>query len=486
MRTTGAVGSQEVHRRALQRALEHSDLTLDDVWLRYFTHGGTAGPADLDGYLRGGHLEDHERDLLTHAVNERLDEVVGSLHLPPATPPRRRRTPRDALLALTDLLQGWQRALAGDLPRVVGHAARALDVRVVVYLVDYEQRSLVPFPAATSPAPGDRQPLGVEGTLPGRAFRLVRTQAALTDPQPRWWIPLLDGAERLGVLDVMTPTRRDLSDPLLRERCELLARVVGQLVTAAAEHGDVVESLRRTRERSPAGELVWGLLPPLTADTGTFSCSGLVQPAYDVGGDAFDYALAARHVDLAVFDAMGHSLSAGLIATTALSTYRAARRAGRSLYDQVSAVDDAVAEHFPDGLATGVLMSLDLDSGRLRYVSAGHPAPLLLRSGRVVGSLEGGRRTPFGVPTAELVIGEDVLQPGDGIFAYTDGVVEARDPGGEFFGLQRLADFLSRAASTAQPPAETVRRVVAAILEHQDGVLQDDATVLLAQWTGRR
>ncbi|MGY1723664.1 PP2C family protein-serine/threonine phosphatase [Blastococcus sp. SYSU DS0533] len=75
-----------------------------------------------------------------------------------------------------------------------------------------------------------------------------------------------------------------------------------------------------------------------------------------------------------------------------------------------------------------------------------------------------------------------MLQPGDWLALHTDGITEARDAGGTWFGERRLAEFLTRAIGAGLPPAETVRRLTAAVLEHQGGLLQDDASVLLARW----
>jgi serine/threonine protein phosphatase PrpC len=85
-----------------------------------------------------------------------------------------------------------------------------------------------------------------------------------------------------------------------------------------------------------------------------------------------------------------------------------------------------------------------------------------------------------------LVFAEEVLQPDDWLVMHTDGITEARDQTGEFFGDARLVDFLRREAATGHPPPETARRLVQAVLAHQNGKLQDDATVLLARWTNRR
>lgn len=125
----------------------------------------------------------------------------------------------------------------------------------------------------------------------------------------------------------------------------------------------------------------------------------------------------------------------------------------------------------------------------LRWVNAGHPEPLLIRQGRFVGTLQSPPWRPLGLgddillPPAELVVGEAQLEPGDRVLFYTDGLVEARSAAGEFFGQERLVDLLTRNLDEL-PVAETMRRAVKAILEHQGGKLDDDASLLLVEWPG--
>ena len=66
---------------------------------------------------------------------------------------------------------------------------------------------------------------------------------------------------------------------------------------------------------SIASELAWQLLPPLTFGSDRVVISGALAPAYDLGGDSFDYGVDADTARIAVFDAMGHGLEAGLLAT---------------------------------------------------------------------------------------------------------------------------------------------------------------------------
>jgi serine phosphatase RsbU (regulator of sigma subunit) len=74
------------------------------------------------------------------------------------------------------------------------------------------------------------------------------------------------------------------------------------------------------------------------------------------------------------------------------------------------------------------------------------------------------------------------LQPGDQILLYTDGVTEARTDSGEFFGRDRLVDFVTRTLADRVSAPETLRRLVHAILDHQHENLQDDATAVLVEW----
>ncbi|GAA3164929.1 hypothetical protein GCM10020001_107350 [Nonomuraea salmonea] len=78
------------------------------------------------------------------------------------------------------------------------------------------------------------------------------------------------------------------------------------------------------------------------------------------------------------------------------------------------------------------------------------------------------------------------LQPGDRLLFYTDGVIEAQSPDGERFGLERFIGFVTKREADGLPTPETLRRLIQAILAHQRGRLQDDATVMTVEWKPRR
>ncbi|MFL6114258.1 MAG: PP2C family protein-serine/threonine phosphatase [Catenulispora sp.] len=383
------------------------------------------------------------------------------------------------LAALTRLLDGAHLATPDQLPEGVAAAGGALGCTVAMYLVDYEQRQLMPLTGGDGRGP---EPLAVDSTLAGRAYRSVATVRGHGE-RPRLWVPLVDGVERLGVLEVQPPAGADLDDPGLRERLRWFALLIGHLVGVMSPYGDGLDRARRRRPRTVGAELVWQMLPPLTFGCHGLVISGMLEPCYELGGDAFDYAVQRDAAYLGVFDAVGHSLRSGVLSAVVLAAFRNGRRRQRGLFATGQGIDEALAANFePWSFVTGVLAELELASGRLRYVNAGHPAPLVLRRGKVVKSLPAGRRPPFGLGQTQLTVAEERLEPEDWIVLYTDGITEARDHRGAVFGPDRLIDILERSAADQQPAPETLRRITHAVMDHQSGVLQDDATLLIAQW----
>jgi sigma-B regulation protein RsbU (phosphoserine phosphatase) len=384
-----------------------------------------------------------------------------------------------ALAQLAALLDGAHLAPPDSLASVVDEAAAVLGWSARVYLIDYAQRFLVLLPASDTEEPTRAD---VEATLAGRAFRTVEPVPSDGADEPKLWVPLLDGVERLGVLELLFPVGTDIAAERFRAQIRWFSHLVGYLVAAKSPYGDNFHRARSGGRRSVASELVWSLLPPLTMATADMVISALLEPAEQVAGDVFDYAMQDGVAHVAMFDATGHDLNSSVIGALSLAAYRNGRRQSADLSTVASHIDATLIECGLDTFATGVMGELDVTSGVFSYVNAGHPSPLLIRAGKVVKSLDGGRRILLGFPNRSVVAAEERLEPGDVIVFYTDGIVEARDPSRDFFGLERFIDILEHSAAERQRAPETLRRVVHRVLEHQHGVLQDDASVLLIEW----
>ncbi|CAM3016948.1 PP2C family protein-serine/threonine phosphatase [Saccharomonospora xinjiangensis] len=383
--------------------------------------------------------------------------------------------------ALSDVIDRAHLAGGEDLATIVDDAVAGLGMAARPYLVDLPQRHLRSLDG------GDPVPIG--STVAGRAFRLVEILPVKDrrTGRPALWVPMLDGAHRLGVIYLVLPEDADADDPELRRCCWTLGGALGQTVMSKLAQSDTLNRLRRPRPLSASAELLWQLLPPQTFATPDMTVSAVVEYYDEAGGDGFDYDSSGGVGYVAVFDATGHDLQAGLVCSTALAATRHARRGGCDLGEIATRADEVVrANTSHSRFSTAVLMQLDFATGVLTYINAGHPPPVLLRSGRMAKQLVHGRRLPLGLQHLDTKPppppATERLERGDRLLLYTDGVTEARNTEGEYFGLPRLVDTVERHNAAGLPPPETLRRVTHAVLDHQEGRLFDDATLLLMEW----
>lgn len=317
----------------------------------------------------------------------------------------------------------------------------------------------------------------IEGTVPGRVFADGQTIATGEDPMILR-VPLTDGTERIGLLELDF----DVWDGVPSVLPPVVLVLVSVLV-AKSRYTDAWVRCRRAQPLSPAAEVQWSLLPPLAASAEDISVAGILEPAYLIGGDSFDYALNSAGLEFAIVDAMGRGMSAVLMSAAAINGLRNVRREGGQLADGYEQVDRLLATHFGDlRFVTGQFGTLDSATGILRWINAGHPLPLLVRNGSFGGELACRPSMPMGFGGSVVQIAEEPLQSGDRILFYTDGISESRSADGEIFGTERLADYLVRATLDRVPAPETVRRLSANVLSFVGTGLRDDATMFLVEY----
>lgn len=227
------------------------------------------------------------------------------------------------------------------------------------------------------------------------------------------------------------------------------------------------------------------------AATGKLSVHAAMVPARQVGGDLYDcLRLDARHTLFAVADVSGKGAPAGLTMARTLGLMRAAakRLAAEGAAPDPGAIleltnDDLAAENESQTFVTVALGVIDGESGEGRIAVAGHDLPIVLGGDapRLLGPL---RRQPAlgaieGIPYASDAF---TLLPGEALFIYSDGVSEAEDRHGGFFGRDRLTATLAEAGTD---PAAVVDAVLRAVTRFADGAPQaDDITALALRHAG--
>jgi PAS domain S-box-containing protein len=261
---------------------------------------------------------------------------------------------------------------------------------------------------------------------------------------------------------------------------------------------DVTQLRQAEEERHEleiAKHIQLSLLPgaPLRAEG--IQVAGYCLPAFHVGGDYFDYFRSEDSVDIVIADVSGHSVGAALIMAETRSTLKAealrrlhAQRGWRRRADRPLGTGEILRDLnillFDDLERAGLFITLFYmkvypASRRLCYSSAGHNRPLLLRPQEAECWELDAEGLILGV-TREVVFEEKslALQSGDLVLLYTDGVTEAQEPRGEFFGTERLARVFARLR--AKPPEAIIAGIVAELRSFcRGGAFADDVSLVV-------
>ena len=365
-------------------------------------------------------------------------------------------------------------------PLVAEEVGRIGGRNVSILLQDYEQLLLVPLPGRRLTI-ADPEP--VVDSPAGESFLRRRTVEVAEDDGVRLYLPLLDGSDQIGVM-VVTLDRVDDDDRRLLGR---LAALVADMIVTKDAYTDEFFQARRRAPMTVAAEIQWSLLPPLSMTVPQVEVAGILEPAYQVAGDSFDYALNGDTLHVAMIDAMGHGLDAATMATVAIGAYRHTRRANTDLSQMYAFMDQAIGSQFgPDHFVTAQMLTLDVGTGGLKWVNAGHPAPVLIRGGAVHGRLDGPTTLPLGLGGEQPRVSQRQLQPGDQLLCFTDGLIEEHRAGGDQFGEGQFFDAVNQTVATKG--SEGVR-AIARTLSHElkrrrGGITSDDSSLFLIDWRG--
>ncbi|MFI1994299.1 PP2C family protein-serine/threonine phosphatase [Actinoplanes sp. NPDC020271] len=366
------------------------------------------------------------------------------------------------------------RAAAPDrLPEVIAEHLRrhfAVD-HAEVLVTDLTLRRLVPL---TGPPEPDSDP----GALRCLASQRPGTETDITG-RARLHLPIACWGERLGVLRVELPARPE------PEQADELHVIADELAVALRAADRITDRYRRAQclERpTMAAELQWDLLPGRSLGDERFQLAGLLEPAYDVRGDHFDWSLLGDRLTITVLNGAGDGMESALLTATAVNAMRNARRCGSDLVEQAELASDALHSRYGGSLhAATLLLEVDLISGWVDAVDAGSPHCLVGRAG-AIDQVRLEQQLPLGMfGEARYEIERFRLEPGDRLLVVSDGVHAAAPGGGTTFGESALLTALRR--TRLQPAGEAVGTVMRSLREfHKGHEPEDDAVTVCLDW----
>jgi hypothetical protein len=249
-------------------------------------------------------------------------------------------------------------------------------------LADYSEQTLepVPGPQSLDGQSSQRPAPSIIDSAAGQAFRQQRVVKVGSTQSPACtvYVPVTMRSERLGVLEVRLPS----VDDRILGALDDTGRITAYALAAARRYTDRFERIRRRRDFILAAEIQWELLPVLAYDTPRFALAGNLEPAYEIAGDTFDYAVSRERLTLTITDAIGHGLRAALMGSLAVNAMRNQRRIGAGIDAQAHEASAQLDQQFGgETYVTGLLLQLDPRTGVGTIINAGHPPPIMLRNG---------------------------------------------------------------------------------------------------------
>jgi serine phosphatase RsbU (regulator of sigma subunit) len=296
--------------------------------------------------------------------------------------------------------------------------------------------------------------------------------------------PLLDDEGCLGMIALAAQRRRPFDEGDL-ELLVALASAAALRLRNIALAEETAQRRLLDRELELAHDIQMAMLPRAFPARPEIEVAARLRPARSVGGDLYDVVADGDRVWLMIGDVSGKGVGAALFMAVTKTLFRAVAPGSASVASAVDRINSELARDNDRAMfVTAFVARLDLGTGGLEYVNAGHHPPYRLEaggrlatvSGRVepaLGALEG-----FAYTEGRLGLGR-----GDTLVLYTDGVVEARSASGEEFHALRLEKQL--ALSRGLAPAALVSGLVDRIEEFAGDVPQyDDVTILVARYAG--
>jgi len=236
------------------------------------------------------------------------------------------------------------------------------------------------------------------------------------------------------------------------------------------------------KELEVARRIQRSILPGKFPTSTDFRVAARHVPMTSVAGDLYDYIIVNDHqVGLLVADVSGHGVPAALIASMVKLAAASQRAAAANPCQFLAGMNSALLGNTQNQFVTAAYVHLNSESEELRYSAAAHPPLLLVRNGAVKSIQENGLMLAA-FSFASYSTGVHKLESGDRIVMYTDGILEASNAAGDFFGLDALCDLLTKTIQSS--PATTADAIISSVRRwsiKQD----DDLTVLICDYVPR-
>ena len=259
-------------------------------------------------------------------------------------------------------------------------------------------------------------------------------------------VPLVSQGELIGLLNLgprLSQQEYSADDrKLLSDLATQTAPAVRVAQLVRQQQQEAKERERIEQELKVARLIQQTLLPKALPELPGYDVAAYYQPAREVGGDFYDFmTLEDGRLGLVVGDVTDKGVPAALVMATTRTMLRAAAQRLLSPGEVLQRVNDVLVQDIPPNMFVTCLYAiLDPASGRLVYANAGHDLPYRRRAGRAEGAEElRARGMPLGLmPGMGYEEKEIVLQKGESVLFYSDGLVEAHDRRREMFGFPRL------------------------------------------------
>ena len=306
--------------------------------------------------------------------------------------------------------------------------------------------------------------------LPG-ALHVLGVSIAI-DGLPKGLLVIGDKESRQGVGPFSLADRRTL---------DLLANQAAIALENADLHRQALEKERLEREIELASEIQRQILPKGTPEIPGYELAGWNRPAKHIGGDYYDFFPFAggRSWGLVLGDVSGKGVPAALLVSTLHSALRLLLdrlELGSDLFFRLN--EHILASSAPNKFITLLAARLEIETGELYYLNAGHNPGILVRADGAVEHFGPGG-LPIGLlPNVNCRTESATIEPGDLLCLYSDGITEAVGSDDVEFGFDRLTQLLVDARE--EPLADLMRRIDREVSAHAGDLAQgDDQTVLL-------